>query len=163
MNRIEKYGVLTLIFVIVLILMVAVWNGPDGGGAPPASNDSVAEGRQPAAPPGGENRAAIESFLAQQERARDEAARRVVPGGIPQGPGIVAAPAFKEYVIQKGDVLGSIAKRELGSSTLWPEIVKANEGLDPKRLRPGSTIMIPVLDRRSPIDSTLMARNDASR
>ena len=47
------------------------------------------------------------------------------------------------YVIQKGDTLSGVAKQRLGSANRWPEIVKANPGLNPKKLRVGQAIRLP--------------------
>lgn len=50
---------------------------------------------------------------------------------------------YKSYTIKKGDTLEVIAKRELGSKSKVSEILKANEGLNPRKLVPGKTILIP--------------------
>ncbi len=50
---------------------------------------------------------------------------------------------YKSYTIKKGDTLEVIAKRELGSKSKVSEILKANEGLNPRKLMPGKTILIP--------------------
>jgi LysM repeat protein len=47
------------------------------------------------------------------------------------------------YVVRQGDVLGSIAQRELGSSKRWKEIVALNPGLDPERLLVGARLTMP--------------------
>ena len=47
------------------------------------------------------------------------------------------------YQVKKGDTLDVIARHTLGSSARWGEILKWNEGLDPKRLRVGQTVVIP--------------------
>lgn len=47
------------------------------------------------------------------------------------------------YTIQRGDTLGAISKRILGSSQRWREIADANPGLNPQRLNVGQTIVIP--------------------
>jgi len=51
--------------------------------------------------------------------------------------------AGSTYTIKKKDTLWSIATRYLGGGKRWPEIVAANPGLDPKKLRIGQTIKIP--------------------
>ncbi|HKD99403.1 MAG TPA: LysM peptidoglycan-binding domain-containing protein, partial [Planctomycetota bacterium] len=62
--------------------------------------------------------------------------------GAPQG-GIEPKPSFRTYTVAKNDTLEKIAKRELGSSQKWRDIVKVNEGLDPKRLKAGASILLP--------------------
>ena len=47
------------------------------------------------------------------------------------------------YVIKRGDTLGTIAKRLLGSSQKWREIARANPSINPNKLSVGETIMIP--------------------
>ncbi len=45
--------------------------------------------------------------------------------------------------MRKGDVLGTIALSQLGSSKRWPEILDLNPGLDPKKLWVGKKILLP--------------------
>ncbi len=40
-------------------------------------------------------------------------------------------------------MLSTIAARELGSAARWPEIMKLNQDLDPKRMKPGTKIKLP--------------------
>ncbi|MBI1337236.1 MAG: LysM peptidoglycan-binding domain-containing protein [Phycisphaera sp.] len=47
------------------------------------------------------------------------------------------------YTIRKGDTLFSIAKRTYGSGNRWRDIVAANPGLVPEKLRVGQTITLP--------------------
>lgn len=47
------------------------------------------------------------------------------------------------YVVKRGDTLGTIAKRLLGSSQKWREIARANPSLNPNKLMVGETIVIP--------------------
>jgi len=49
----------------------------------------------------------------------------------------------RSYTIQKGDVLGVIAQRELGSVRFLGEIEKLNPGLDARSLIPGKKILLP--------------------
>lgn len=55
-----------------------------------------------------------------------------------------ASPATSQYSIQKGDTLGSIAKKLLGNEGRWKEIQALNPGIDPRRLAIGQSINIPV-------------------
>jgi nucleoid-associated protein YgaU len=47
------------------------------------------------------------------------------------------------YTVQRGDTLGKIAKRVLGSSQKWREIARANPSINPNRLNVGDTLVIP--------------------
>lgn len=49
------------------------------------------------------------------------------------------------YVVQKGDTLGSIAKKKLGKTSRWKDIVAANGSdlSDPAALSPGMSIQLP--------------------
>jgi LysM repeat protein len=46
-------------------------------------------------------------------------------------------------VVQKGDTLRSIARRELGDERRWKEIASANPGVDPKKLAIGARLKLP--------------------
>ena len=49
----------------------------------------------------------------------------------------------REYTIKRGDTLGEIAQRELGTATRWREIQTMNPGLNPMRLVVGKKIQLP--------------------
>lgn len=55
------------------------------------------------------------------------------------------APAAggQTYTVQKGDTLWSIAKSYYGDGQKWRDIVNANPGLNPKKLRVGQQITLP--------------------
>lgn len=60
----------------------------------------------------------------------------------------VSAPAQRadsaqEYVVRKGDTLGSIAERTLGSRDQWRTIARANDIDDPSQLEVGRRLTIP--------------------
>jgi LysM domain. len=55
-------------------------------------------------------------------------------------------PVPKVYTVKPGDTLTAIAKRELGSSSKWPDIYNANTkviGRDPNLIRPGQKLVMP--------------------
>ncbi|NLF30340.1 MAG: LysM peptidoglycan-binding domain-containing protein [Planctomycetes bacterium] len=54
-----------------------------------------------------------------------------------------AAVAGTTYTIVPNDTLAAIARARYGNEALWTAIVKANSGLDPKRLRVGAKITLP--------------------
>jgi nucleoid-associated protein YgaU len=49
----------------------------------------------------------------------------------------------RTYTIKSGDTLGKIAQAELGGSSKWKQIVDANPGLDPRKLKVGQVIKLP--------------------
>ena len=53
--------------------------------------------------------------------------------------------AGKTYVVQKGDSLSKIAKKEYGDAGDWRKIFEANRDLikDPDLIHPGQTLKIP--------------------
>ncbi|MCY2960728.1 MAG: LysM domain-containing protein [Planctomycetota bacterium] len=53
------------------------------------------------------------------------------------------AVASRACIVQKGDTLRSIARRELGDERLWKEIASANPGLDPAKLAIGMRVKLP--------------------
>ena len=57
----------------------------------------------------------------------------------------VAAPATREYTVQKGDTLSTIASKKLGSKSKWKQIADANRDRldDPHNLVPGTVIRLP--------------------
>lgn len=58
-----------------------------------------------------------------------------------------AAPSARapggDYVVQKGDTLSEIAQRQLGSADRWKDLVAANPGLDPRKLKVGQRLTLP--------------------
>lgn len=55
----------------------------------------------------------------------------------------VEPPKPMSYTIKKGDTLWSIAKKYLGDGQRWRDIVAANPGLVPAKLRVGQKITLP--------------------
>lgn len=58
---------------------------------------------------------------------------------------VMAAPPSGSgmYTIQRGDTLWSISTRTYGNGQRWRDIVSANPGLNPSKLRVGQTITLP--------------------
>lgn len=56
-----------------------------------------------------------------------------------------AAPATRDYTVQKGDTLSTIASKKLGSKSKWKQIADANRDRlnDPHNLVPGTVIRLP--------------------
>ena len=49
----------------------------------------------------------------------------------------------RPYTVRRNDTLWKIAQNAYGDGQRWKDIVAANEGLDPARLRIGQTILLP--------------------
>ena len=60
-----------------------------------------------------------------------------------QNPTSRAAGARRTRTVQLGDTLDWIAMEELGDSNAWRAIADLNDIEDPRRLRPGQTLLIP--------------------
>jgi nucleoid-associated protein YgaU len=98
--------------------------GRDGKAAPPR------DGREPAL-----SRPSRDSKDTKDSRdARDTKALKRTEAG---------DQMYRVYEIRPNDTMGSIARRELGSSQQWQEIKKANGGLDPQKMKPGDRIRLP--------------------
>ena len=52
------------------------------------------------------------------------------------------------HVVKQGDTLWSLAAKHLGSGPRWPEIQALNGGVDPHKLRIGSTLRIPIREAK---------------
>ncbi len=72
--------------------------------------------------------------------ASDDGAPRIT---VAPGP-TVTPPSFREYVVRDGDTFEIIARREFGARSLWTRIAQANPLRDPRRLRAGDVIRIPL-------------------
>ncbi len=70
---------------------------------------------------------------------------------MPRPPGGIRAPKQAEtnlqacatYTVKKGDTLSGIARRLLGDSERWPDIVAVNPGLAAETLKAGQLLAIP--------------------
>jgi nucleoid-associated protein YgaU len=188
MHSIERYGIVALLFLVVTVVAVLMWDGkkkpapealaatgPALGEAahvdPPAARAAEAEGRRlrlvAASQPGPLARAPrtaaepeldrpaqhepasgpLESNLpepASQETLEVPFAPRAAPAAEPApAPAIPVLAEARSYTVRAGDTLSEIAERELGASRRWPELVAANPGLDPAKLRVGKAIRVP--------------------
>lgn len=193
MHTIERYGIVALLFLVVTVVAVLMWDGgkskgQEAGAKPVAGLTPVPAPAEPAPVEPASVRAQdaerILSLSADsqpgplQRRPRTEragAASNVAapPPATPAGAESSGAPLLAEppvqrptapaaaqpspepvvgaapgetgrsYTVRTGDTLSEIAQRELGSSRRWREIVAANPGLDPAKLRVGRTLRIP--------------------
>jgi len=53
------------------------------------------------------------------------------------------AAGGRTYTVQRGDTLWSIAQRQYGNGQKWQDIVAANPGLVPEKMRVGQEIILP--------------------
>ena len=162
MGRLEKYGVCALLFVIVTVLAVSIWGPrpkksvPTGGAVAKGAAVAPAPEVQAARPLGETATGPREA-----EKGGLPSPAPLVPAGPSDGnlfdkPGIpvpgsargeepappLAGKAVR-YVVKHGETLDLIARRELGAVARRDEILKWNEGLDPRRLRAGQEIVLP--------------------
>ena len=75
--------------------------------------------------------------------APEPAPEPVATVSLSASPTMPPTPARRTYTIQPRDTLWRIAKRYYGQGNRWPEIVQANPGIVPARLRIGQTIVVP--------------------
>lgn len=54
-----------------------------------------------------------------------------------------ATPPAPAYRVAAGDTLYRIAEREAGTSARWPDLQRLNRVPDPRRLQPGTTLLLP--------------------
>jgi len=72
-----------------------------------------------------------------------------IRGGLPKQSQVFIErnnPLVRDYLVKPGDVLGRISRKELGSSKHIKRILEVNPGLDPKKIKVGQVISLPILD-----------------
>ena len=74
----------------------------------------------------------------------------------------LAGGTGKTHVVVAGETLSAIADAEYGSAALYPLIVAANPNVDPARLKVGTSLTIPPLDKATPATPAAGARQPAS-
>jgi nucleoid-associated protein YgaU len=78
------------------------------------------------------------------ELRKTEMMEKAAPAAVAGALDAASIPAAaKNYTVQPGDTLFSIAKAFLGDATRWSEIVKLNPGLKPENLQPGQILILP--------------------
>ncbi len=142
--NVERYGVLALCFLIVVILGISLWGeGPEVSPALAASAESGISLRE--SDPGLFAGAPMRLRRAGgTPRAGRAASSRPLPpaGSEERRPSLPRAGSF--YVVKKGDILGRIAQRHYGTVKAVPLILEANPELgDGSRLRVGQRILLP--------------------
>jgi nucleoid-associated protein YgaU len=132
------------------VWIVTYWLWPAGGeplGAPITFDSAPAAGLDGAAPP------APEVIDPLQADAGAGAPQTEPPAGEPAEQGSAApqsrepvrvAPQFKEYIVERGDTIGSIARKVYGDEGLAVVVAQANPLTDPARLKAGQRLRVPV-------------------
>ncbi len=215
MQRIERYGVIALVFLLVTILAVAVWgqrknqsllsflkrdkpaetaklDEPTTGATAPAEGLGLSQpshelsqlSNQPGTagavtdattqliPIGGPGSNAVtfdQGTLLNPLPKTNSGFINEPPARVLSGPGYVepiggsasvVSNLPRSYTVKRGDTLGSIAQRELGSSKRWPEIEALN-GVKPERLSVGMVLKLPVAG--ASLEPHTLVRQDAVR
>jgi len=161
LREVQLLGVLTIIVGGVIVL--SLWScGPKKENAEaqkqqnpaPEGNVAAAGTAQPAAPAADQAGASLDKILEQPAQHPPVQAQATAPQG--QGAGAAQATqadqgAARMHIVQKGDTLGAISAKYLGSSTKWKLILEANRGIitKPEDLRPGMKLTIPSVDTPS--------------
>lgn len=170
MQPIERYGLVALLFLVVTVVAVVLWdkksdkdklanNAPETTllqpqpGAPELGG-SAALGAptqpQPTAPV-----ATTPDVLQPAPSTPLQVAQAPLQPLVGSEPTLVpeAQPAFttpasapasgSHYKVKRGDTLSSIAKATLGAANRYPEIIALNPGLDPNRMKVGQELALP--------------------
>lgn len=137
---------------LVLVWILTYWwwdpsdDRPQITFAPPAAVVTTDEGVGAVLPSPSEPTGPVGPVLPQsvpeREAVADPEPREAAPAERPATR--VIAPEFREITVRSGDTFERIAHRELGQSSLWTVIAEANPLKDPRRIRPGDTLRVPV-------------------
>lgn len=153
MGNLEKLGILVIVILVVVVGVVVITPKdtlfPDDPNADVAELVPIDPAVEPVAPPDVEVPGAmtppVTPPLDDASRTAVDPLNRVAPIAPPTPVVPDVRTDVRTVTVQKGDTLGGIAKRELGNAQLWPEIVKANPTVDPKRLKVGTVLTMPNL------------------
>jgi len=156
MGNLEKLGILVIVILVVVVGVVAMT---------PKSNENL----YPEQPPTEGAAPAAEVLEPVTPDAKKDDAWPAGKDGatkpLPAADGAVAAdtkpvaaaataPTTRTIKVQANDSITSIAQRELGNPSRFNEILDANPGLVPSKLKKGMEIKIPVAAPASPVAST---------
>ncbi len=157
MGNFEKLSVLVIVVIIVMILVVALytWTGePDatGTGDAAVAADTPLNTQPPASLPSRPPPPAVPESVFPQAPPVAPPPGVDVPSTPPSTPPAPPTPppapaenvvAAHEYVVQSGDTLGDISRKRYGSQRYVDEILKANPGVRPERLRVKAVLHLP--------------------
>jgi len=171
MGQLEKYGLYGMCLVIFLVLGVTLWGEPANatrsvtrqqavanvGGSGPMEA-SLRGGAQPPLHellrPEEPRRRATSASLLEDDAPTERPAQPSLPefdGGrqddAPSAPAAPAPPqqpaARAKYTVKKGDLIGLIAQRQLGSARFQGRILELNPDVDPDRMPVGTVLTLP--------------------
>jgi nucleoid-associated protein YgaU len=80
-----------------------------------------------------------------------DAPKLASPKPAPKASAPKSTASAREHVVARGETLRAIARSRLGDADRWREIVAANPGLDPERLRVGAKLRLPGGERAAPV------------
>ncbi len=86
----------------------------------------------------------VEPEPQEPEPIRVEVPRVITDLDAREEPAELIEPKFTEYIVLKDENMGSIARKLFGSSERWDAIARSNPRVDPKRLKVGQVLRIPV-------------------
>ena len=164
MGNLEKLGILVIVILVVVVGVVVIT--PRQTLFPDLPDGEIAhtpDFLEPAPPDGVDGGAGADPLSPANLAQLPDPHTEPGTGGSPSEatPPVVSEPQFRDVVVQDDDTLERIARREMGAGSLWPEILKANPGLDPRKLRPKQTIRVPVASSSpsgGPAKDPLLAR-----
>src|SRR5688572_12892277 len=126
MSTLEKFGILVILILVVIIGVVAVW-GVGGKEDNPFASGEVATAEDPAAVPPGTD---LKDWPPATPAPADTATGPVPPPALGAAPAPSAPPpapaAPTTYKVQAGDTGAKNAQKTPGDANPWPEIARIN-------------------------------------
>lgn len=145
MSDLDRYGLFALVVIILLIIFVTLTNDK----LPEDDPETTVLSLEAALEPGGEGSSPPGAVEPGTEKEPFDFMEGGVNypgsdgGGAGTEPPQAGADSFYEHKVEKRDTLSSISKKYYGSTIHWRTIESANEGIDPMKLKVGSTIRVP--------------------
>jgi len=168
MSTLEKFGILVILILVVIIGVVAVW-GVGGEEKNPFAQDpageNVAAGGDPTAPPGAPTAVAEPGAGTPAWTGAGVPPTTGTPGPVPPpslgaapnvpgaAPAVASTAGATTYTVQKGDTGATIAKKTLGDANKWKLIAAVNNNKDPRKLKINEVLKIPASGGTSVADA----------
>lgn len=169
MGQLEKYGLYVMCLVIFLILGVTLWGEPANATRTASRQQAAvvegASGPMEASFRGRTGRETLDALLRPESRPTPEPQPETPQPETPPQPTqdpqpttsvspepapVLSRPATTTYKIKKGDTLGLIAQRQLGSARLVGRIKELNPGVDENKLQIGKPLILPPRAEEAP-------------